>query len=64
MRDEYLRGALSRMPTARQVDVLATFIVARGSVAEAAARAWASGRARRSDTWQTSALGPALPPSS
>ena len=38
MRDGYLRGSLPTMPTARQVDVLAAFVVAGGSVAEAAAR--------------------------
>ena len=37
MRDGYLRGSLPRMPSARQVDVLAAF-VAGGSVADAAAR--------------------------
>ena len=38
MRDGYLRGSLPRTPTARQVDVLAAFVAAGGSVAEAAAR--------------------------
>ena len=38
VRDGYLRGALSQAPTARQVDVLAAFVAAGGSVAEAAAR--------------------------
>lgn len=38
MRDGYLRGTLPRTPTARQVDVLAAFVVAGGSVPEAAAR--------------------------
>jgi hypothetical protein len=38
MRDGYLRGSLSRTPTARQVDVLAAFVAAGGSVADAAAR--------------------------
>ncbi len=37
MRDGYLRGSLSRTPTARQVDVLAAFVAAGGSVSEAAA---------------------------
>jgi DNA-binding NarL/FixJ family response regulator len=37
MRDGYLRGSLSRTPTARQVDVLAAFVAAGGSVAGAAA---------------------------
>jgi len=37
MRAGYVRGALSRTPTARQVDVLAAF-VAGGSVSDAAAR--------------------------
>ncbi len=36
MRGGYLRGSLSRTPTARQVDVLAAFVAAGGSVAEAA----------------------------
>ncbi|MCJ7710321.1 MAG: hypothetical protein MUQ32_05760 [Chloroflexi bacterium] len=38
MRDGYLRGTLPRTPTARQVDVLAAFVAAGGSVPEAAAR--------------------------
>lgn len=38
MRDGYLRGSIPRTPTARQVDVLAAFVAAGGSVAEAAAR--------------------------
>ena len=38
VRDGYLRGALSRSPTARQVDVLAAFVAVGGSVPEAAAR--------------------------
>ena len=33
----YLRGSLPRTPTARQVDVLAAFVGAGGSVADAAA---------------------------
>ncbi|MBA2717838.1 MAG: hypothetical protein H0U52_01155 [Chloroflexi bacterium] len=37
VRDGYLRGSLSRTPTARQVDVLAAFVAAGGSVSEAAA---------------------------
>jgi predicted ArsR family transcriptional regulator len=36
MRDGYLRGALPRTPTARQVDVLAAYVAAGGSVADAA----------------------------
>jgi len=36
MRDGYLRGSLSRTPTARQVDVLAAFVATGGSVADAA----------------------------
>ena len=32
MRDGYLRGALPRTPTARQVDVLAAFVASGGSV--------------------------------
>jgi predicted ArsR family transcriptional regulator len=38
MRDGYLRGALPRTPTARQVDVLAAFVAAGGSVSGAAQR--------------------------
>ena len=38
MRDGYLRGSLARTPTARQIDVLAAFVAAGGSVAEAAVR--------------------------
>ena len=38
VRDGYLRGALPRTPTARQVDVLAAYVAAGGSVADAAAR--------------------------
>jgi len=38
VRDGYLRGVLPRTPTARQVDVLAAFVAASGSVAEAAAQ--------------------------
>jgi hypothetical protein len=37
VRDGYLRGTLPRTPTARQVDVLAAFVAAGGSVADAAA---------------------------
>ena len=37
MRDGRLRGSLPRTPTARQVDVLAAYVAAGGSVAEAAA---------------------------
>ncbi len=36
MRDGYLRGALSRPATLRQMDVLAAFVVAGGSVPDAA----------------------------
>jgi DNA-binding NarL/FixJ family response regulator len=36
MRDGYLRGSLPRTPTARQVDVLAAFVAAGGSVSDAA----------------------------
>jgi predicted ArsR family transcriptional regulator len=36
VRDGYLRGSLPRTPTARQVDVLAAFVAAGGSVADAA----------------------------
>ena len=38
MRDGYLRGTLPTTPTARQVDVLAAYVAAGGSVPEAAAR--------------------------
>ena len=37
MRDGYLRGALSPQATRRQVEVLAAFVAAGGSVADAAA---------------------------
>lgn len=37
MKDGYLRGAVSQQPTARQVDVLAAYVAAGGSVADAAA---------------------------
>lgn len=37
MRDGYLRGSLPRRRTARQVDVLAAFVAAGGSVSDAAA---------------------------
>ena len=36
MRDEHLRGALSPHATRRQVDVLAAYVAARGSVSGAA----------------------------
>jgi len=36
MREGYLRGALSRPATQRQMDVLAAFVTAGGSVQEAA----------------------------
>ena len=36
MRDGYLRGSLPRTPTARQVDVLAAYVAAGGSVQDAA----------------------------
>jgi predicted ArsR family transcriptional regulator len=36
MRDGYLRGALSRPATRRQMDVLAAFVAAGGSVPDAA----------------------------
>ncbi|OGO56171.1 MAG: hypothetical protein A2V85_08195 [Chloroflexi bacterium RBG_16_72_14] len=36
MRDGHLRGALSRPATQRQMDVLAAFVTAGGSVADAA----------------------------
>ena len=38
VRDGYLRGSLRRTQTVRQVDVLAAFVEAGGSVSEAAAR--------------------------
>ncbi len=38
MRDGYLRGSRPRTPTPRQVDVLAAFVAAGGSVSDAAAR--------------------------
>jgi predicted ArsR family transcriptional regulator len=36
MRDGYLRGALSPNVTRRQMDVLAAFVAARGSISDAA----------------------------
>lgn len=36
MKDGYLRGALSSQPTQRQMDVLAAFVCAGGSVRDAA----------------------------
>jgi hypothetical protein len=36
MRDGYLRGSIPRTPTARQIDVLAAYVAAGGSVADAA----------------------------
>lgn len=36
MREGYLRGSIPRTPTARQVDVLAAFVAAGGSVSDAA----------------------------
>jgi len=36
MRDGYLRGALSQRATQRQIDVLAAFVAAGGSVPDAA----------------------------
>ena len=38
MRDGYLRGALARSATPRQLDVLAAYVAAGGSVPDAAAR--------------------------
>lgn len=37
MKDGYLRGALSRQPTQRQLEVLAAFVEAGGSVSRASA---------------------------
>ena len=37
MRDGYLRGSLSRPPTARQMDVHAAYVAAGGSVSDTAA---------------------------
>ena len=36
MRDGHLRGSLPRTPTARQVDVLAAYVAAGGSITDAA----------------------------
>lgn len=36
MKDRHLRGSIPRTPTARQVDVLAAYVAAGGSVADAA----------------------------
>jgi predicted ArsR family transcriptional regulator len=38
MKDGYVRGSLPRTRTARQVDVLAAYVAAGGSVSDAAAR--------------------------
>ncbi|MBA3584367.1 MAG: hypothetical protein H0W36_07550 [Gemmatimonadetes bacterium] len=38
MRDGYVRGALPRAATQRQMDVLAAFVAAGGSVSDAASR--------------------------
>ncbi len=38
MRDGYLRGSLSQSATPRQLDVLAAYVAAGGSVPDAAAR--------------------------
>ena len=37
VRDQHLRGSVSRPPTARQMDVLAAYVTAGGSVPDAAA---------------------------
>jgi hypothetical protein len=47
VRDGYLPGSLSRTPTARQVDVLAAFVAAGGSVADAASRVGVPSTAKR-----------------
>ena len=52
VRDGYPRGSLPRMPTARQVDVLAAFVATCGCW-RMRRRVSASGRARRSDTSPT-----------
>jgi DNA-binding transcriptional LysR family regulator len=38
MREGHLRGALSRLATPREIDALAAYVAARGSVSDAAAR--------------------------
>ena len=63
VRDGYLRGALPRTPTARQVDVLAAFVATGGSVAEAAARVGIRPSTAKRHC-ETSALEPASQPSS
>ena len=64
VRDGHLRGSLPRTPTARQVDVLAAFVAAGGSVTGRGRGASVSGRARRSATWPTCVRGRASRPSS
>ena len=56
MKDGYLRGALPPNATRRQMDVLAAYVAASGSVRTRLSW-WASGRAPSSATWQTSARG-------
>lgn len=63
MRAWQLRGEPQRTRTARQVDVLAAFVEAGGSVSHAAARVGIV-QAPRSGTWPISAPGRASPRSS
>ena len=59
MSDGYLRGALPRPATQRQMDVLAAFVAAGGSVTARGQSWWAFGRAPRSDTSPTCVPDPA-----
>ncbi len=59
MRDGYQRGSLPRTPTIRQVDVLAAFVAAGGSVADAAARVGvrpSTAKRHLADLWARSGL--------
>ena len=52
MRDGYLRGALPPQATRRQMDVLAAYVAAGGSV-QTRPNSWVSGRVPRSGTSPT-----------
>lgn len=59
MRDRYLRGSLPRIPSPRQVDVLATFVATGGSVPGAAAPVGvrpSTAKRRVADLWARSGL--------
>jgi len=63
MRAGYLRGSISRPATQRQMEVLAAFVAAGGSVQDAPS-SWASGRALSSVTSPTCVRDRGSPPSS